>query len=56
MAAVTSCENALREDSHVPLIYNAEKKAPTYDFAHAQQAKSLSKERDTRVNPDTFGQ
>ena len=30
--------------------------APTYDFAHTQQAKSLSKALDTRVYLDTYGQ
>ena len=30
--------------------------APTYDFAHAQQAKSLSKAVGTGLYPDTCGQ
>ena len=40
------------KDSHVQLVDETEKMVPTYNLAHAQQAKSLSKALGTRVYPD----
>ena len=40
------------KDSHVQLVNETEKLAPTYNLAHAQKAKPLSKALGTRVYPD----